>query len=223
MTRPARRTVPSRPRHRRAGTVLVCALTFVASACAVSLDEVGAGPETVERAADDAACEVTESAVGADRTHLDPAGAPPPQELYEQRPPAAGPHFAEWLDPGVYEGEIEERAAVHNLEHGAVVVWHDPALDDDQLTELRGWAERRNAAGLLDTRTGAGIIVAPFADAPLTAPIAFRAWEVAGDCAAFSEVVADEFVRTHFGPAGTAPERNLAPDPADVLGRTEAI
>lgn len=195
------------------------AVGLVAAGCTggqPATDEVAADV-TVE--AEQAGCDVALVPVEGDPVHLDPEGSPPPEDLYPQRPPTAGPHLASWLPPGVHERPVDERAAVHNLEHGAVVVWYQPTLPEDQLEALTAWAEQRNADGLADERTGAGVLVAPFEDEAMLAPVTMRAWEVAADCAAFDATFADGFVRSHFGPAGRAPERTLAPDPAPVLER----
>jgi hypothetical protein len=47
---------------------------------------------------------------------------------YPQTPPAGGPHAPVWLDCGVYDEPVRDENAVHDLEHGAVWITHDPAL-----------------------------------------------------------------------------------------------
>lgn len=172
-------------------------------------------------AAADAGCALSAEGFDGDAGHIELAEAPPADELYAARPAVGGPHTPEWLTAGVFDEPIEERAAVHNLEHGAVAVYHDPALDGAEAEMLRGWAQERNAAGLLDERTGAGIVVAPWED-DLDPAIAFRAWGVAADCEGFDLSFADAFLLDHFGTAGVAPEGTLGSDPADVVADPEA-
>jgi hypothetical protein len=47
---------------------------------------------------------------------------------YPQTPPAGGPHAPVWLDCGVYDEPVRDENAVHDLEHGAVWITHDPDL-----------------------------------------------------------------------------------------------
>lgn len=208
--------------HRRSA-VWLTAVAIVTAACtpdeapepAATVD-----PDAAAAAGQAAGCEVRHADGDLDGTHLDPADAPPADELYADRPALGGPHFAEWLPAGVIAGPVEERAAVHNLEHGAVAVYRSPDLDDDEADAITQWAEARNDAGLLDERSGAGLLVAPW-DGRLDPPVAFRAWGVAADCTRFDEVFADGFVREHFGPAGAAPEGSFGVDPATVVGSSD--
>jgi hypothetical protein len=150
--------------------------------------------------------------------HIDPAGAPEPADLYPVRPTHAGPHFANWSSVAVFDSPQDERLLVHNLEHGAVIVWYDPDLiDRSDVRELEQWAQNRNRAGFLG-RSGSGVIVSPYAD-PLDSgkAIAFRAWLVAVDCDSFEEPFADAFLAQHFGTRGLAPERALGPYPDGVV------
>jgi hypothetical protein len=76
--------------------------------------------------------------------HVPPVDAEgkPTVVSYETSPPSYGPHFGA---PAPFEREFyteRDRPAmeelVHNLEHGYVVVWYDPALPEDQIEDLRG-------------------------------------------------------------------------------------
>lgn len=139
--------------------------------------------------------------------HIDEDG-PSADELYERRPGAAGDHLGAWIEAAVYTDAPDERAVVHNHEHGAVSVWYVPdAIADDELDLLRSWAEARNEH--LANDAGAGVVVAPFpAGLDGDAVVAFRAWTGGLDCAAFDPVVADGFLLERFG---DAPEGELAP------------
>lgn len=162
-------------------------------------------------ARDLAGCAERDVPVNAERDHLDPDTAPPAKELYDDRPTANGPHFGIIAEPGVYGSPLDERAVLHNLEHGAVAVWFDPGvLGVDGVNALRAWAEARNTAGLAG-EAGGGILAAPYTEPlPNDAAVAFRGWDVAMDCADFDATTADGFLLDHFGAAGTAPERRLA-------------
>jgi hypothetical protein len=209
---------------RRRTTASLTVLVLLVAACSGddggdggSAPEVTVSDEEVEVAAQDAGCSVFEADEDFETTHLEPEEAPPAAELYPDRPAVGGPHFGEWLTAGVFDAPVEERAAVHNLEHGAVAVYLDPDLDEDQVEAVAGWATQRNDAGLLDERTGAGLLVAPW-EGQLLPQVAFRAWGVGADCERFDQTFADGFVRDHFGTAGDAPEGSLGTDPMQVIG-----
>jgi hypothetical protein len=55
---------------------------------------------------------------------------------YPQSPPAGGPHAPVWLACGVYDVPVREENAVHDLEHGAVWITHDPALRERDVAAL---------------------------------------------------------------------------------------
>lgn len=198
---------------RRSALLLPLATTAVLAACSPSEPVAAPDDQALEEAAATAGCETAEHEPDGEPAHFAPDAAPPADELYTIRPPMSGPHFGSWLDVDVYGGPIDERAAVHNLEHGAIVVWYDPGgLEEGAVQELIAWAEERNDGGLASARVGAGLIVAPYDGAELSQPLAFRAWQVTGDCAGFDRRYADMFVLRYFGSRGHAPEGNLAPD-----------
>lgn len=63
---------------------------------------------------------------------------------YEQLPPTAGPHYPPGSETpaGFYEETQPLGGTVHSLEHGAVVVWYDPAaLDDAPRQELQAYVD----------------------------------------------------------------------------------
>ena len=55
---------------------------------------------------------------------------------YPTEPPVGGPHADRWLDCGVYDEQVPAENLVHDLEHGTVVIAHDPSLDDGDLSLL---------------------------------------------------------------------------------------
>ena len=58
--------------------------------------------------------------------HVDPKPVDYKAE-FGMDPPAGGPHWARWLNCGVYTQPQQNERAVHALEHGAVWVTYDPA------------------------------------------------------------------------------------------------
>lgn len=78
----------------------------------------------------------------------------PPGErygAYNSDPPTSGPHSPEVLDWQVYDEPQQREKAVHNMEHGGVVVWHhcgSPACEA-AVRDLRGVVEGYLADGAL--------------------------------------------------------------------------
>jgi hypothetical protein len=170
-----------------------------------------------EEASQDAGCETVEMPPAASTAHLSEP-APDAEDLYPMRPAHSGPHFPAVHPIGVFDDPRDERLVIHNLEHGAIIVWYDPDVADPaEVAEAEAWAEERNRAGFAG-RSGAGIVVAPF-ERELDSGKAFakRAWVVATDCDSFEVAAADAFLIENYGAVGQAPERFFAPYPSDVL------
>lgn len=128
--------------------------------------------------------------------HLERSTAPPVEQLYPVLPPSSGPHFATPLAPvGFSSDPIEARSAVHNLEHGAVIVWYEPDTVDPGPIER--WVEQRNRAGFASGARGGGAVIAaplPEGIGSSDRPVALRAWGAAVDCEAFDPTAADGFL-----------------------------
>lgn len=80
---------------------------------------------------------------------------------YATEPPVGGPHAGDWLDCGVYDEQVPAENLAHDLEHGTVVIAHDPSLDPDDIDEL---AQQLPQNGILT----------PWAD--LDAPVVVSVW-----------------------------------------------
>jgi hypothetical protein len=156
-----------------------------------------------------------------DRTHVDPADAPPPEVLYPQHRPAhSGRHFPQWLDlqgDSLPPDPIDERAVVHNMEHGSVVVWFDAEqVDADTVRAIERWRGARADLGFTSESAG-GVFASPAAQIDSGKAVALRAWGVAMDCDRFDPSVADAFLIDHWGSHGASPEANLSPYPQESL------
>jgi Protein of unknown function (DUF3105) len=56
---------------------------------------------------------------------------------YERHPPTNGDHNPLWQNCGFYEEPIEDRHAVHSLDHGVVWITYRPDLPEQQIKSLR--------------------------------------------------------------------------------------
>jgi hypothetical protein len=81
---------------------------------------------------------------------------------YEQDPPTNGDHAPYWQKCGFYSSPIENEAAVHSMDHGAVWITYRPDLPADQIDVLRGLAQEEY------------VLVSPYPN--LYAPIVATAW-----------------------------------------------
>jgi hypothetical protein len=136
-------------------------------------------------------------------------GAPhvSPGETYEppERPATSGPHDASVVVPGVYDRPVPEVVAVHNLEHGHVIVYYrsdvDEALPPETVADLEALV-----------RLEPEVVMAPYPDLSEGTSLALVAWRWIQTCTAEispSEAVARAraFIAEHRnGPDAPEPE-----------------
>lgn len=220
----------------RNGVIAVAVIAVIALVMVPTLQNAFGGGEDAETTVSQAAALEARSTAGCemvvdgqplpDSGHHDPSTAPPADVLYaasQVRPTHSGPHFAGTNQAigGVPSDPLDERSTTHNLEHGAVVAWFDPAaVDAATVDEIEDWMQSRQALGF-ESRSGGNIFVSPYESMTGDAAIAFRAWGYALNCAEWDQEVADSFLIDYWGTHGSAPERNLSPYPADGLGYAE--
>lgn len=130
---------------------------------------------------------------------------------YQNVPASSGPHFAQTLpaDVSVYDQPADpvfEARAVHNLEHGYVLMYYQPegdALPDDTISALEEIAESEEE-----------VIIAPYPNLPEGENLVFVAWTNVQRCQAEGETddvvtVAEAFIRD-FKNTGDAPEAGVS-------------
>lgn len=118
--------------------------------------------------------------IGAD--HI-PAGTQHKQ--YNSNPPTSGPHTAADADWGIYQEEISDEAAVHNLEHGGI--WITYQNKDDQ--ELKNKLE--TLVGQYKTK----ILLSP--RAKNDSPVALVAWGRLLKLQNFDEAKIQKFIKQY--------------------------
>ena len=132
----------------------------------------------------------------AGRTHID-AGEQP--DNWNSNPPTSGDHLANWLQPGVYDGEQDMRAMVHSLEHGYVLLLHKD-IPKDQLDQLEIFVEERD---------GSKLILAPYSGLPQNG-VALAAWRNLELLQRVNMDVVQAFVNDYMVPGAT---KSQAPEP----------
>lgn len=84
---------------------------------------------------------------------------------YPQKPPVGGPHNAVWQNCGIYSNPVQNEHAVHDLEHGAVWITYQPALNASAIEQLRSLVRGHDHA-----------LLSPYSGLPT--PVVISAWGV---------------------------------------------
>jgi hypothetical protein len=122
---------------------------------------------------------------------------------YESTPATSGPHWNTPNNWGVYTSPQAEAQLIHNLEHGGIVVWYQPAqIDAAELQELSNWV----ASEVRGTRFK--VILSPWAGPDFGHPIAATAWNwlIYQDALDLGQI--QSFMNAHYG---RSPEPNGGP------------
>ena len=228
------RRMASKRRARTVGVTVGALLVAAVAAAVTVLPSGGDFPEPaalLQRSADaaaDAGCgevQTTPSFVPEDndRSHIT-TGQIEALASYATVPPASGPHADVPLPAGVYDSLTMAQLfqAIHSLEHGATIVWYDPAAPAGPVERLRGFFDRR----LQDASVGQDrVIVAPYdfpGDAAGILPEGVRmatvAWHRLRTCADVDLAVAFDFTSQFSFP--TSEDREYAgdaPEPGGAL------
>jgi Protein of unknown function (DUF3105) len=83
---------------------------------------------------------------------------------YERKPPTNGDHAPLWQNCGFYDEPIQDRHAVHSMDHGVVWITYRPNLPQQRLQTLRPYADENY------------VIVSPYPGQ--TAPVIATSWRV---------------------------------------------
>ncbi len=89
---------------------------------------------------------------------------------YKTYPPSSGTHYASTGEYGFSDKEIAEGKLVHNLEHGAIVLYYKPGLPADVLDSLR----QAYTSLPLSKHGKVKLIIAPYPK--LQTPMVIAAW-----------------------------------------------
>jgi hypothetical protein len=60
---------------------------------------------------------------------------------YDREPPTNGNHAPVWQNCGFYEKPVQNRYAVHSMDHGVVWITYRPNLPAEQVNELRSYGD----------------------------------------------------------------------------------
>jgi hypothetical protein len=118
---------------------------------------------------------------------------------WNSTPPTSGDHLASPIAAGVYDGEQDERAIVHNLEHGYVVIQYK-GIPEDQVNQLREFVR---------DRSGSKLVLAPYSGLERDG-VALTAWQNLETMQRVNLDVVRAFVDDYMVPGGA---KSRAPEP----------
>lgn len=120
---------------------------------------------------------------------------------YDTLPPVSGDHWGATRRPGFYEEVQPYEALVHNLEHGHVVVYYDPAaLTDEAEAKLKAYANRY-------TSNWASVLVVPNPKDDPEAAYVMTAWRHKMTMDSFDEDKLVAFLSEYLGRGPENPVR----------------
>ena len=118
---------------------------------------------------------------------------------WNSSPPTSGDHLASPISGGVYDSEQDERAIVHNLEHGYVVIQYR-GIPEDQVNQLREFVR---------DRSGSKLVLAPWSSLERDG-VALTAWRNLETMQRVNLDVVRAFVDDYMVPGGA---KSRAPEP----------
>jgi hypothetical protein len=127
---------------------------------------------------------------------------------YTSVPPTSGQHWSSPASPtswGVHETAVPQERALHNLEHGGIVIWYQPdSLSADAIGQLEEWVRGQTQ------REQYKVLVSPWAGRDFEHAIAITAWRylLYQDTLDLDEIEA--FLDAHYQ-GRLAPEPNAGP------------
>ena len=107
--------------------------------------------------------------------------SPSPPPKWNSFPPTSGRHYYKTLIFSIYTEPVAEIQAVHNLEHGAVILQYGDKISKADLDRITAWYQQ----------DANGIIVAPLPK--LGNKVALTSWTRWAETTGFNEKVADDF------------------------------
>jgi Protein of unknown function (DUF3105) len=196
----AARRLEAKRRRQRALTwtavVVAAALVIVGVIVWQGRDTDQVDPQQLAAARQQAGASGVTEYAEAGRTHIDPSQQP---GNWNSNPPTSGDHLAGTIPAGVYDSDQDERAIVHNLEHGYVVIQYK-GIPEDQVNQLRQF---------VGDRSGSKLILAPYS-AMERDGVALTAWRNLETMQRVNLDVVKAFVDDYMVPGGA---KSSAPEP----------
>jgi hypothetical protein len=129
--------------------VAVAALALVGAAAGAyfAFRDTSSTSESVQQAMEDAGCTHRTFPAQPAGVHITNPNATPKE--WNSFPPTSGPHFGQWVIWGEYNEPVRLAEAVHNLEHGGIVMYYGEDVPAAEVEKLRAFWRDDPAAMLL--------------------------------------------------------------------------
>lgn len=139
----------------------------------------------------------------------DPASCQVTADPYSSLPATSGPHWGSPNNWGAYTVPQDESQLIHNMEHGGVIVWYDPAqVEADGMSKLTSYVNTQVSAGISGRYK---FILSPWGgEGDLETPIVVTAWRQLLELDEVDTDAINDFAREHYG---RSPEPNGGPGP----------
>ncbi len=197
-----RRSVQRRKQRRRNYAIAAVIVVLLIGGIVAQRVLSSRSSESFNKLASAAGCGKVESTGGSGSgEHLQPGE----KTDYDTSPPTHGAHAASPLPEGLYDEPLSDvptedlniYRAVHSLEHGAVIIWHD-GLEESQVDDLdKRYRDERK------------VLVMPYPDLKGDHAVALTAWGRLAECERASTVYIDAFIdryrESRDAPEPTAP------------------
>lgn len=181
-------------RKRNLVTMLIAVVVIaLVAALVVSERKKESGP--VGASADEAGCGPKEESEAPEAGHVEG-----PVE-YETTPPSAGPHAPAPGSTGFFDTPQPAEPFVHNLEHGQIVLWYDPAAPQQVKDDLEAIVEKELATTVATPYEGLedyNFYMTAWNKLP-SAPEDSAGTGIMQGCDLVSEEVINDFRREHQG------------------------
>ena len=176
---------------------LLIAFIVVAAVAALVISDRREASGPVGAAAADANCGEKEEIEAPSNDHVE-EGTP---VQYETNPPSAGPHAGSPGPTGFFDTPQEAEHLVHNMEHGQIVLWFDPAAPQQVKDDLQAVVEKQPATTVATPYEGLeeyNFYMTAWNKAP-DAPEESAGTGYLQGCELVSEEVINDFRREHQG------------------------
>ncbi len=130
---------------------------------------------------------------------------PSPAPKWNSFPPTSGRHYFQPLIFNQYSQPVAEIQAVHNLEHGAMILQYGDKVPQSQVDEITTWYRKDPNA----------IVVAPLPK--LGDKVAMTAWTYWAECTGFDAKAANAFKVFRYRGAREVPQVVSRPRPMRLL------
>ena len=166
--------------------VLVAAIVVAAIIVQRESGQGPGAPDVVGVSAEQANCDDVEEFEEQEATHI---AVDEPHAPYNSSPPTSGPHYEIPAETSFFAEQLPAEQVVHNLEHGAVVIWYSPDAPQETIDHIESLVDQEPQA----------TVALPYADIESPYTFALTGWTSMQKCEQVSQEIVDDFRRDWQG------------------------